>query len=101
MIVPLLILGIVAFIEAPLALENERVDFFTSIPVATEPENEAQLEAVSIISLETELVKKEIIDGYIVETYQEFEVIRDQEGEIIESVPTSNYNYLRYHIQKP
>ncbi|MFZ3590591.1 hypothetical protein ACOI1C_15400 [Bacillus sp. DJP31] len=100
-IVPLLILGIVAIIESPLALEHERADFYSSIPAATEPEAEAELEAVGIVSLETELVKKEIIDGYILETYQEFEVIRDEEGEIIESAATSNFNYLRYHIQKP
>lgn len=36
------------------------------------------------------------VDGYIVETYREYEVHRDEDGEIIKQVPTSNFEYIRY-----
>lgn len=36
------------------------------------------------------------VDGYIVETYREYEVHRDEDGKIIKQVPTSNFDYIRY-----
>lgn len=48
-------------------------------------------------SLEERLVSTEEVDGYTVETYQEFEIYKDQEGTIQKVVPTSNFNYLRYY----
>lgn len=40
--------------------------------------------------------KDKEVDGYIVETYREYEVHRDQNGTIIKQIPTSNYEYVRY-----
>lgn len=37
-----------------------------------------------------------VVDGYIVETYREYEFYRDKAGNIIKQVPTSNYEYIRY-----
>ncbi|WP_075034907.1 hypothetical protein [Halobacillus dabanensis] len=37
-----------------------------------------------------------IVDGTKVETYREYEVYKDENGNIVKRVPTSNYNYLRY-----
>ncbi len=101
MIVPILILSIVAYMEGPLELEHDREDFFTSAPTFTTFRNDGNLKEKMFVNFETVLLKKEIIEGYIVETYREYEVIRNQEGNIIESVPTMNFNYLRYHILKP
>jgi hypothetical protein len=39
--------------------------------------------------------KKEV-DGYIVETYREYEIYKDKNGNTIERVPTANYDYFRY-----
>lgn len=36
------------------------------------------------------------VDGYIIETYREYEVHRDENGKIIKQVPTSNFEYIRY-----
>ncbi|WNF24774.1 hypothetical protein [Mesobacillus jeotgali] len=36
------------------------------------------------------------VDGYIVETYREYEVHRDQNGKIVKQIPISNYEYVRY-----
>jgi hypothetical protein len=38
----------------------------------------------------------EEVDGYIVETHREYEIYKDQAGNIIKEVPTSNYNYIKY-----
>ncbi|MGV2941437.1 hypothetical protein AB5I83_17675 [Mesobacillus sp. LC4] len=40
--------------------------------------------------------KDKEVDGYIVETYREYEVHRDQNGTILKQIPTSNYEYVRY-----
>lgn len=40
--------------------------------------------------------KDKEVDGYIVETYREYEVHRDRNGTIIKQMPTSNYEYVRY-----
>lgn len=40
--------------------------------------------------------KDKEVDGYIVETYREFEVHRDQNGKIVKQIPTSIYEYVRY-----
>ncbi|MBT2663177.1 hypothetical protein [Bacillus sp. ISL-45] len=45
--------------------------------------------------LHIESLDKEV-DGYIVETYREYEIHRDQEGKILKQIPTSNYEYVRY-----
>ncbi|HWO95357.1 MAG TPA: hypothetical protein VNM45_03250 [Bacillus sp. (in: firmicutes)] len=46
--------------------------------------------------LEVKLVNREEVDGYTVETYREYEIYRDKEGKVKESIPTSNYEYIRY-----
>lgn len=40
--------------------------------------------------------KDKEVDGYIIETYREYEVHRDEDGKIIKQVPTSNFEYIRY-----
>ncbi|WP_010098616.1 hypothetical protein [Ornithinibacillus scapharcae] len=36
------------------------------------------------------------VDGYIVESYREYEVHQDKEGNDIVRIPTDNYQYLKY-----
>jgi hypothetical protein len=36
------------------------------------------------------------VDGYIVETYREYEVYKDKDGNIFKQVPTSNFDYIKY-----
>jgi hypothetical protein len=43
-----------------------------------------------------EKAKDKEVDGYIIETYREYEVHRDQNGKIVKQIPTSNYEYVRY-----
>ncbi|MED4351935.1 hypothetical protein P9265_06235 [Schinkia azotoformans] len=55
-------------------------------------ENKVQL----IPYLEYRFQKRKEIDGYFVETYREYEVFEDAQGNIVKTVPTSNYDYIRY-----
>jgi len=49
-----------------------------------------------IPSLEMFLVSQDEVDGEIVETYREYEVYYDENGEIEKKEPTSHYEYIRY-----
>jgi hypothetical protein len=51
-------------------------------------------------TLEKRLEKREIINGYLVETYREYEIYKDESGNVIKSVPTSNLDFLRYYINE-
>lgn len=47
-------------------------------------------------SLELKLKETELVDGFIVETYEEYEVYTDKDGKVIKSVPTGKMEYLKY-----
>jgi hypothetical protein len=46
-----------------------------------------------------EMVFEEVseIDGYVVETYREYEIYKNEQGQVVNKVPTSNYDYIRYY----
>ncbi|WP_428910501.1 hypothetical protein [Niallia sp. Krafla_26] len=47
------------------------------------------------------ILEERMIDGeYVIEEYREYEVYRDEDGDIIKSVPTSNFDYLRYYQEE-
>jgi hypothetical protein len=60
--------------------------------------NEESLNETIIPVLESKLVNSEIVDGYKVEEYREYEIYVDESGKTIKSVPTANYQYIRYKI---
>jgi hypothetical protein len=57
---------------------------------------EAELVNEQIPTLEMQLESKEKINGEIIETYREYEIHYDENGEVLKEIPTSNYNYIRY-----
>ncbi len=109
---------IISYLESPYSLINKEYTQVASIPnevllaedqAATNANLEAtETEEVSSIdeneeiaalnySLEMVLENKTKKDGYIVETYREYEFYRDGNGQVIKKVPTSNENTLRYY----
>lgn len=46
--------------------------------------------------LQERLVYEENVDGYVVETYREYEIYKDEAGNVTKTIPTSNYHYIRY-----
>ncbi|MED4403783.1 hypothetical protein ABET41_03710 [Metabacillus fastidiosus] len=95
----LFILTIIVFVSY---FESSEKEYVTSFPAFSSEGStvttavESDKEKLSLPVLEKKLVGSTYIDGYEVEVYREYEVYKDEDGEIIESIPTSNYNYLRY-----
>jgi hypothetical protein len=58
--------------------------------------SEADLQKQNIPVLEMFLVSQEEIDGDVVETFREYEVIYDENGDIVSKEPTDHYEYIRY-----
>jgi len=50
----------------------------------------------SYSSLEYIFEEAKEVDGYVVETYQEYEIYKDEEGETVKREPSGNFEYLRY-----
>ena len=47
------------------------------------------------------IFEERMIEGdYIIEEYREYEVFRDENGGILKSIPTSNYDYIRYYKEQ-
>jgi hypothetical protein len=90
----MLILGFVAYLDSPFSFLNINYSY-TAEPAAT-----AQPMSKSVTSdtpvTEEKLVKKEKQNGYIVETYREYEVYKDGEGNVAKEVPTSEYDELKF-----
>jgi len=70
----------------------------TDASVQNDPETSEDVLELIVPELEYihEVDQDEEVDGYIVETYREYEVYKDKDGNIIKQVPTSNFDYIRY-----
>ena len=90
----LLILGLAAYLESPLSILNKNYAYSSDQPVIAQPAE--VVPPTDIPVLEDKLEKTEHVDGYTVETYQEFEVYRDKEGKITKKIPTSKTETLKY-----
>ncbi len=62
-------------------------------------ENENE-EFISDYTLEMIFEERMIEGDYIIEEYREYEVFRDENGGILKSIPTSNYDYIRYYKEQ-
>jgi hypothetical protein len=108
----LVVIGLIAcvsYFESPNSNwthPNEQTTVYPSIPTVedsdttetaeTNSDVENDEEEAVLTSLELKLEKTELEDGYIVETYREFEIYSNKDGEVIKSVPTDHYEYLKY-----
>ncbi|AXI08506.1 hypothetical protein CV093_06375 [Oceanobacillus sp. 143] len=99
----IVVLGFTAYLESP---EDSYLGFRSSFTNETNEEAEEvgaevdeveQFESYSSIEYEKEGTKIE--DGYRVESYRQYNITKDEEGNVVKKVPTDNYNYLRYKIE--
>jgi hypothetical protein len=88
----LILLTLVAHLEAPQPLKE------TTAPTSSEVNNEESESTSERFTLVERFVDSKEVDGYLVETYRQYEVYTDENGKVIKSVPTSNYSYIRYLI---
>ncbi|MGE8206394.1 hypothetical protein ACQKP0_17945 [Heyndrickxia sp. NPDC080065] len=77
--------------------ENDLSNVHTSIPVFNDEQEETTEEGVNPI-FEYKFIDSKKEDGYVIETYREYEVYKDRNGTVIKTIPTKNYNYLKYKI---
>ncbi|MDP5275550.1 hypothetical protein [Chengkuizengella axinellae] len=86
--------------------ENESayiVERVSETPVSSQSEGELQQIQKGdnyYVTLEKVLVDSSIEGDLLTETYQEFEVYKNQFGEIIHVLPTEYFNYLRYDLNQ-
>lgn len=94
LLVLVLLLGITAYLDSPYSFINRPYTFSSNQPAAATlaqpPDPSEQPELVE------KLEKKTKVDGYIIETYREYEIYKNKEGTVKKSVPTSKTNTLRY-----
>ena len=112
---------VLIYLDSPYSLINKDYVGVTSIPnevlqaEATAEETEAVTSNSDMVEGETStgeneneefisnytlemIFEERIIEGdYIIEEYREYEVFRDENGGILKSIPTSNYDYIRYY----
>lgn len=51
---------------------------------------------INMPTLEYLFEQQEEVDGYVVETYREYEIYYDKKGNQIKKVPTSHFDFIRY-----
>jgi hypothetical protein len=92
------ILSLVAYLDSPYSFLNKNYAYSADQPVIAQP---AEVEPPTDLPvLEEKLEKTTHVDGYTVETYQEFEVYRDKNGNVTKRVPTSKTETLKYWDKK-
>lgn len=94
----LLILGFVAYLDSPYSFLNKNYAYSSDQHVIAQPAEVGSPTDIPV--LEDKLEKTEHVEGYTVETYQEFEVYRDKDGNVTKKVPTSKTEILKYWDKK-
>lgn len=87
------------FTNTPASQKTTNIEYLeTDASVQNEPETSEDVFELIVPELEYihEEDQDEEVDGYIVETYREYEVYKDKDGNILKQVPTSNFDYIKY-----
>lgn len=90
----LLLLSLVSYLDSPYSILNKKISYTASEPAVTHPIDLTP--QTDMPDLEEKLIKTKKEDGYITETYREYEVYKDKNGKVIKSVPTSKMDTLFY-----
>ncbi|WP_462413483.1 hypothetical protein [Neobacillus sp. Marseille-QA0830] len=87
-------LGLAAYLDSPFSIININHSYTADQPIRVQPVDVQPSED------ETEVVEKlektEKKDGYMIETYEEYEIVRDKDGKIISNEPTGKEDTLKY-----
>lgn len=89
-------LALVAYLDSPYSIINKDYSYTAAVsePAVAQPVDTSP--PTDVPQLVEKLKKRERVDGYIVETYQEYEIYMDKGGNVTKSVPTSKTDTLRY-----
>ncbi|MDF2856680.1 MAG: hypothetical protein K0Q87_2531 [Neobacillus sp.] len=90
----LVLIAFTAYLDSPFSFVNNEYSYMTNEQAVSQPvDGEPPLE---VPVLEQRIDNVERMDGYIVETYQEYEVFYDAEGKVIKRNPTSKTETVKY-----
>jgi hypothetical protein len=90
-----LVLALTALLDSPPNPRNDSMYYNFTNGESVDADAQATERSVSY-SYEFLLDDMKEVDGYIVETYREYQIHKDENGNEIIRIPTSNYQYLRY-----
>lgn len=90
----LLIVAFVAYLDSPYSFINKNYAYSTEEPILTQPVVAKPAEDTPETVEKLKKTVKE--DGYIVKTYEEYDIYRDKNGSVIKEVPTGEMDTLRY-----
>lgn len=92
----LFLLIFAAYLDSPFSFINKNYSYTATAskqkiakPVTAAPSDEGP-------DLVEKLEKVEKVDGYFVETYQEYEVYKDEDGKVKQEIPTDHTETLKY-----
>ncbi|MCM3727521.1 hypothetical protein M3226_17740 [Neobacillus cucumis] len=89
-----ILLGFSAYLDSPYSFLNKNYAYSNDQPAAAVPA--AEEPSTDIPATEERLVKRERKNGYIFETYEEYEVYKDKDGHILKSEATGQTDTLKY-----
>ncbi|WP_096270195.1 hypothetical protein [Paucisalibacillus globulus] len=91
----LLVLGLTALLDTP--SDTNTASMYYGLGNEESVDADAQyVQRATSYSYEFLLDVMKEVNENIVETYREYQIHKDDEGNIISRIPTSNYQYLRY-----
>jgi hypothetical protein len=90
-----LVLGLTALLDTP--PDTSTVSMYYELGNEESVDADAQyVQRATSYSYEFILDEMTEVNDNIVETYREYQIHKDAEGNIISRIPTSNYQYLKY-----
>ena len=90
-----LVLGLSTFLDNPPNPSGNTMYYNFGIEESVDVEAQNVQRSASY-SYEFLLDDMKEMDDYIIETYREYKVHKDADGNVISRIPTSNYQYLKY-----
>jgi hypothetical protein len=88
------LIAFTAYLDSPFSFVNKDYSYMTNEQAMAQPVDVVPPSDLPV--LEQKLQSVEEIDGYLVETYQEYEVYYDENGTVIKRDPTSKTETVKY-----
>jgi hypothetical protein len=89
-----ILLGFSAYLDSPYSFLNKNYAYSNEQPAAAV--STAVEPSLEVPDTEERLVKRVKKNGYIFETYEEYDVYKDKDGQILKSEPTGQTDTLKY-----
>jgi hypothetical protein len=88
------LVGLIAYLDSPYSFIYKDFSYMTTEQAVAQPVDVEP--PIELPVLEQKLESMIRADGYVIETYQEYEVYYDKDGNVIKSVPTSKTETIKY-----